>query len=204
MLLLLAIIAAIVVESSFVLQIAEDDEQCFVIRAPPKSLIRGNFDVLDDNLSADPVVVKIFDGDSMEVLYESKRSQSEDIFQVPVTTGGRFYICVQNGVDHDSEDELDRKVGLEVRVSPLPSQDGGAQSLLVAAEELQEKLKNLQNHHDYMRDREAAHRETTELTYTNVVRWSLLEFFVLLGIAVSQIVVLRVFFEKRRYVWDWV
>jgi len=183
-----------------VLKLAEEDEQCFVIRAPPNSLISGNWDVLEDNLSPDPVKFKVLEGDNMDVLYESDQGDSEDTFRVQVKEGGRFNVCVQNGIDYESEDELDRSVGLDVRVSPLPPQEGGAQTLLYTAETLHEKLWNLKNHHDYMRNRESAHRQTTEETFTNVVRWSLLEFVVLLGIAISQIVALRVFFERKRYI----
>ena len=197
---LLLLLITQLLNASFVLQVGTDDEQCFVIRAPPNSLISGNFDVLEDNLSPDPVSVKILEGSNMNTLYVSERGVSEDLFRVQVRDGGRLYVCVQNGIDHESEDELDRKVGIDIRVSSLPKEDSATQRLLNAAEQLSYKILDLQNHQDYMRNREAAHRQVTEETFTYVVRWSLLEFAVLLGVAVAQIIALRVFFERKRYI----
>jgi hypothetical protein len=86
---------------------------------------------------------------------------------------------VQNGVDVESQDELDRTVGLEIRVSPLPLdfplEDAPSQKLLSQAEAVQQRLHDLKNHYDYMRTREAVHRATTEETFSRVVRWSILE-----------------------------
>lgn len=195
--LLLLVLFPLFCEASFVLQIATEDEQCFVIRAPPNSLVSGNFDVLDDHLSPDPITFKLLEGDDMDSLYQSEHGLSEDTFRVRTKEGGRLYACIQNGIDYESEDELDRTVGLDVRVTPLSSQDDG---LLASTEALQEKLWDLQNHFDYMRNREVTHRETTERTFSNVVRWSLLEFCVLLVIAITQVMALRFFFERRRYV----
>ena len=98
------------------------------------------------------------------------------------------------------EDEFDRTVGLEIRVSPLPLEDAPSQQLLSQAEAIQQRLWDLENHYDYMRTREAVHRATTEETFSLVVRWSILEFVVLVGIAVTQVIVLRLFFERKRYI----
>lgn len=203
LLLLLLLSLVLSCHASFVVQIPEDDEQCFVIRAPPNSIVSGNWDVLDDNLSPDPVRFKLLNGDNMQSLYESQRGSSEDTFRVPTKEGGRFYACVSNGVDHESEDELDRSIGLDVRVSLLPQgaqENQGAQELITAAEDITEKMMDLQTHFDYLRNREAAHRATTEDTFTYVVRWSILEFVVLLGIAIAQVLALRMFFERKRYI----
>lgn len=194
-----------VTNASFVLQVAVEDEECLVFRAAPNSLVSGNFDVLDDNLSPNPVRVKLLrleqSTKKLELLYESEEGISEDIFRIPTKQGGRLYVCVQNGMDSDSEDELDRNVGLDVRVSPLPKEENGsAQELIEIALQLRDRMWDLENHLDYMRNREAIHREVTEQTFTHVVRWSIMEFVVLLGIAIAQVLALRRFFERKRYI----
>lgn len=182
-------------QASFILQIATDDELCFVVRVPPNSLLSGNFDVLEDNLSPDPVTVKLLDHD-YNVLYASPKGVSEDIFRV--VTEGRLNLCVQNGLTHESRDSLDRSVGVSLQVSP--NNKDNSTSLLGAAQMLHNKLWDLQTHHDYMRNREAAHRHVTEQTFTHVVRWTICEFVALVLIAMAQVWVLRTFFERKRYI----
>jgi hypothetical protein len=186
--------------ASFVLQVPVKDEHCFVLRVPPNSLVSGNWDALDDHLSPNPITFKILFAENMKHVYQSEFGKSEDIFRIKVESGGRLYACIQNGVDVESQDELDRTVGLEIRVSPLPLEDAPSQKLLSQAEAVQQRLYDLKNHYDYMRTREAVHRATTEETFSLVVRWSILEFVVLVGIAIMQVVVLRLFFERKRYI----
>jgi p24 family protein beta-1 len=183
-------------QASFILQVATDDELCFVVRVPPNSLLSGNFDVLDDNLSPDPVTVKLLDHD-YNVLYASRKGVSEDIFRV--VAEGRLNLCVQNGLTHASRDKLDRSVGVSLQVSPL-FLSNSTNSLLGAAQMFHNKVWDLQTHHDYMRNREAAHRQVTEQTFTYVVWWTIAEFVALVVIALAQVWVLRMFFERKRYI----
>lgn len=200
--LLLLVCLPLCCDASFVFIIPTEDEHCFVLRAPPNSLISGNWDLLDDHLSPDPVTFKLLqeEENDMETLYQSDFGKSEDIFRISTKQGGRIQACLENGMDVDSDDALDRTVGLDIRVSPLPQEDAPSQQLVNEAEALHEKLWDLQNHFDYMRNREAVHRETTENTFENVMRWSILEFVVLVGIAIAQVVVLQLFFERKRYI----
>jgi hypothetical protein len=183
-------------QASFIVQIATDDELCFVVRVPPNSLLSGNFDVLDDNLSPDPVTVKLLDHNN-NVLYASQKGLSEDIFRVEAE--GRLNLCIQNGITHESRDDLDRSVGVSLLISGN-NKYNSTFKLMGAAQNLQSKLWDLQTHHDYMRNREAAHRQVTEQTFTYVVRWTIGEFVALVAIAIAQVMVLRTFFERKRYI----
>jgi hypothetical protein len=180
--------------ASLIVQIAPDDEICFVVRVPPNSLLSGNFDALDDHLSPDPVTVKVLDHDNV-VLYASQKGLSEDIFRVEAE--GRLNVCVQNGLTHTSQDDLHRSVGVSLQVT---AKSNSTFALLGAAQNLHDKLWDLQAHHDYMRNREEAHREITEQTFTYVVRWTIVEFVALVVIAIAQVMALRTFFEKKRYI----
>jgi hypothetical protein len=123
--------------ASFVLQIPVEGEHCFVLRAPPNSLLSGNWDSLEDHLSPNPIRFKILKGDNMKNLYETDHGKSEDTFRVSLKNGGRLYACIQNGIDVESEDELDRTVGLDLRITQLPLDDAPSQQLLNQAESIQ-------------------------------------------------------------------
>jgi hypothetical protein len=196
-------------QASFVLTVPHNDESCVVIRVPSDapSVVSGNFDCLDDSLSPNPVSVLLLDSD-LNQLYKSKRGLSEDLFELQVNSDSdkkqsRLSLCVQNGIHHKSRDKLDRSVGVNVRVSSIPKaellQEEGAM-LLSFSQSISNKLYDLQNHMDYMRARESAHREVAEQTYTYVVRWTVLEAIVLVCVAAAQILYLRKFFETKRYI----
>ena len=78
----------------------------------------GNYDQLDDELSADPLRVTLFDADEKKI-WSSPLGAPEGTFSV-TTTGGRNMLCITNGIDYDDDtgNEDDRTVGFAVRVRP--------------------------------------------------------------------------------------
>lgn len=77
-------------------------------------LYSGNYDCLDDTLSADPISVKLKD-EKGRTLYKSVPGESEAIFELHVKRGGRFSLCLHHKGDAE---ELDRTVGFALRVRP--------------------------------------------------------------------------------------
>jgi emp24/gp25L/p24 family/GOLD len=57
----------------------------------------------------------------------------------------------------------------------------------------------LKDHYDYLRSREEVQRNLVEATLDRVVRWTLLEAVLLIGIASTQVLYFRRFFEKKHY-----
>jgi hypothetical protein len=55
------------------------------------------------------------------------------------------------------------------------------------------------DHYDYLRSREAVQRDLVEATLDRVVRWTVLEAVLLIGIAFGQVLFYRKFFEKKHY-----
>jgi len=106
-------------------------EECIVIRASGMdgrmASISGNYDCLDDDLSARPVSVKLYDSKERAV-WRSSEGASEGTFR---TVGrGRYRLCISNGVDGGGaapdgrgpggrRDGQDREVGFSIRVRDL-------------------------------------------------------------------------------------
>jgi len=228
LLILLSFAAVAPSEGSFAVTVGSGDEVCYVVRAPGNemSIISGNFDCLDDGLDPDPIRVTLYDPDGKRA-WQSEDGEPEGTFAV--RGRGRHQLCIVNGHganppaaagggddDEDSGDGPDgarRTVGFGVRVRPLPrggdtekktpDEEGPdterTERLLDLADDLNEDLNDLRDHQDYLKLREAAHRELTERTFTRVVRWTVLEALVLMGVAGGQVAYLRKFFEQRRY-----
>jgi hypothetical protein len=177
---------------------------------------RGDFDLLDDELSPDPLNVILYNND-FDVVWHSESGATEGSFRFPKVTG-RHLLCIQNGKlgkeegSHDDgyddrvDDGEERTVGFALRVIPpshVMEEEGpdehDALLLMERAEALYEDLAELEDHQGYLREREAAHREIAEKTFAYIWRWTLLEAFVVCAISTSQVLYLRKFFETRRY-----
>ena len=167
-------------------------------------LCSGNYDVLEDDESAEDISVKLLD-ERQRVLWNSVPGESEGTFELHVNKGGRFSLCLQN--DGDEEDG-DRTVGFALRVRgrsrALGDEEVGpdgekALELISWAEELTEEWDTLLDHYDYLRSREAVHEELSDKIFKRVMRWTLVEAALLITIACAQVMYFRAFFEKRRY-----
>ncbi|KAI2511212.1 emp24/gp25L/p24 family/GOLD [Fragilaria crotonensis] len=183
--------------ATFVLNVPAYDEVCFVVRIPPgpeTSLLSGSYDVLDDDIPPDPIVVHVYD-EKFDILYTSQPRTRSGTFAVVVT--GRVNVCVISGFDHESEHQRDhhtRQVGLNVQVKTLDK----TSNVMTTVQRIQSKLWNFRSQYDYMRTREAQHRELAEETFTKLLIWNVIEGICVLLASGLQILYMRRFVEKRR------
>lgn len=202
------------VDAAYVATVPAHDEACFNILSPGAAggTLHGNFDLLNDELSPEPVSVVILDTKEEHVLFRSRRRASEGIFRITLKPEQKVSLCLQNGLvtagrgrksksarTHDGED---RVIGFEYAVEPknenkeVHSQNEKNRK---AAGELHRGLLNLINHHQYMRVREGSHREVVEATFGQLMWWVVLQGIVVIAIAAVQILYFRHFLERRRY-----
>lgn len=202
------------VQSSYIISIPPKDEECFLINSPGAvgGTIFGNFDHLDDNLSAEPLSIVIIDNNEEHVLFRSRRRATEGIFRVKLNPDQQVDLCLQNGIvtagrgkktpTGRAHDGLARVVGFDFSVEEKnEKKEAHSQNdrNIDAAKELTRQMNNLMNHHGYMRVREMQHREVVESTFTQLMWWLILEALCLLAIAAGQILYFRNFLERRRY-----
>lgn len=200
--------------ASYVSVVPPKDEVCFDIRTSPgkSGTLHGNYDHLDDELSSDPVSVVVIDDDEQHVLYRSRRRSSEGTFTIQLKPDQKVNLCIQNGIlsagrgrksaSERPHDGHSRAVGftfsVEARNEALELESQNAK-IVQAAKDLARDLGNLHNHHEYMRTREARHREVVETTFSQLLTWVILEGVMVILIAGGQILYFRRFLERRRY-----
>jgi hypothetical protein len=143
------------------------------------------------------------------ILWSSHSTETEGIFEVTTHVGGKHRLCLENG-KHFKDDGLQRHIGWAIRVRKQqalrslredvvgPDQER-ALDLVYLAESLEEEWDSLLDHYGYLRDRETTHTVMSASIMTRVVRWTILEGLSLFFIAFCQVMYLRKFFEKRRY-----
>jgi hypothetical protein len=203
-----------IVDAAYIVSIPAYDESCFVIGSPGAAggTLHGNFDHLNDEQSSEPLSVVVIDTKAETVLYRSRRRATEGIFKITLKPDQKVNLCLQNGIvtagrgrkskstrAHDGEDRI---VGFEFSVEPKDenkeahSQNDKNQKV---ASELQRGLKNLINHHQYMRMREGKHREVVESTFSRLMWWVVFEAITVAAVAGLQIIYLRNFLERKHY-----
>ena len=161
--------------------------------------------MLDDDLSSSPVSARLESNE--QILWSSHITDTEGMFEVTTQVGGKHRLCLENG-KHFKGDGLDRHIGWAIRVRKQaralgenmigPDQER-ALKLVNWAEDLGEEWETLLDHYGYLRDREATHAILSTSIISRVIRWTILEGLTLLLIALAQVMYLRKFFEKRRY-----
>lgn len=172
---------------------------------PPRALRSGDFDLLDDDLSSTPISARLESDE--KILWSSHSTDTEGIFEVTTHVGGKHRLCLENG-KHFKDDGLQRHIGWAIRVRKQaralqedvigPDQER-ALELVNWAEALGEEWESLLDHYGYLRDRETTHTVMSASIMSRVVRWTILEGLSLFLIAFCQVMYLRKFFEKRRY-----
>lgn len=203
-----------IVDAAYVTSVKAKDEECYAIHSPGNAggILYGNFDLLDDNLSSEPVSVVIIDAKEEHVLFRSRRKSSEGVFRVHLKTDQKVNLCLQNGLvtagrgrkspSAKAHDGQDRLIGFTYIIEPkdekaeIHAQQG---KNIRAAGELTRALGNLINHHQFMRTREGKHREVVENTFSQLMWWLILEALIVIAIAGGQILYFRNFLERRRY-----
>lgn len=181
----------------------------------------GNYELLegDESVSADPLLVYIIDEKQTEkLLYKSKPGEASGGFQVPIHPGGRgYWMCVQNSShgpdappDLDEEEHPDFKtrfVGFSYRIvdivldkpAPLLIDEYSTIEWMQKSSDVENELRAMMNHQEYMRVRESQHRHVVEQTFSSLLFWSLAEALTVIFGAVGQVMYFRRFLEKKRY-----
>mmetsp|Transcript_5298 Transcript_5298/g.8112 ORF Transcript_5298/g.8112 Transcript_5298/m.8112 type:complete len:222 (-) Transcript_5298:122-787(-) len=201
----------IAVEGAFSATVESGEEHCYNVIAPAgvQSVIHGNFDILDDDESPDPIGVVLYDS-KMTPVWRSEREAQEGTFSI--TGEGKYELCIQNGSMGSDDyvapkDGIDREVGFAIRVVPpqrgiegeAGPDDRLTSHLIELSEKLMEGLDTMTDHQEYMRERENRHAMLADSTFNRVKEWTFLEAIVLVLISFGQVLYLKKFFEQRRY-----
>lgn len=185
---------------------------------PSNKMLSGNYELLDQRLSAEPVVVYVMEND--KVVWHSKENTPYDRFHVPLETNKRYWICLQNsshgplaeGEEGEHPDDEARVLGFSYRVhskTRLAPAAAAAEaqpdfdeekfnSWVEKAEDLADDLSDFKDHFEYIKRREADHRSLVEATFDACLTWTIVEVGIVVTMAVGQVIFYRRFLEKKQ------
>ena len=201
--------------ATYILEIPSGDEECLVIRIPGNtaSVLTGDFEWVDD-ISPQPGFV-ILQNEDFESLYESPDGSPGGEFSV--VGKGTFHLCLSNGIFGGDDlvafegyvDEVTRHVAVNYRVRPQMDEMNGSGEqgaddektahLLKLSGEVLDGIDFLLDHQTNWRAREAEHFKLAKSTYRRVMKWTLAEAGILVVVSAAQVMYLRKFFERKRY-----
>mmetsp|Transcript_35007 Transcript_35007/g.39091 ORF Transcript_35007/g.39091 Transcript_35007/m.39091 type:complete len:229 (+) Transcript_35007:88-774(+) len=203
----------VIVDASYAISIEPDDEECYIFMTPTDvgftTIITGSYEVLNDDVDSYELAVKVSKLDNGESLYESPAGIQEGDFTLEnIQSSSKFSICFQNNADNDDvENEFD--VGFNVRFDKRPTRtlddkvsgpDGERASQLIdKAAKIHQNWNTLQDHFDFLRNREGIHYHMNEEIMNRLSRWTYIEAFLVIAMSVGQVMYWKKFFEKRRY-----
>lgn len=161
-------------------------------------------------MEAKELAVSFSNSNTGAVLYNAPTGTREGNFRLDHTMiqpDSRYLLCFQNN-DSDDDSENDFDVGFSVHFTNPPralkegeiGPDGErALKLVEKAIAIQEDWTNMEDHFDFVRNREALHREMHNSILSRLRRWNNLEILVVIGMATLQVMYWKKFFETRRY-----
>ena len=146
-------------------------------------------------------------------LWKSSEEESEAIFSVTVMEPNqRLALCFRAEWDQAGDDyvasirEVEIGFGLQVHPMPrtLPDEENGpdaqrALDLIQSAISVETDWSNLMDHFSFLRSREATHIKLTSEILDRIMGWTIVEAFVVIFMAVGQVLYWKKFFEQKRY-----
>ncbi|KAL7579750.1 hypothetical protein ACA910_021891 [Epithemia clementina (nom. ined.)] len=214
---LLASLALQTTWGSMVVSIQAGSHECFYTRIPSgqKSIVSGNYDLLDDEASSELISAWLEkrtgpNPSDVTTVWKSHFDEDEDSFSLSVDPDGKFGLCFQvyNKDDDFAKQSATYQVGFNLRVTPVPrSLEEGtagpdaerALELVQSAVFVENDWKDFIDHFDYLRSREASHTTLMHQIRDRVLGWTVVEAILVITMAVVQILYWRRFFETRRY-----
>ena len=177
-------------------------------------LSSGNFDLLDDGVEGSSLTAWITkvagDHGVGSTLWRSEDEDHEEDFSVKVDPVGKYELCFELETDPSNDEYAESyEVGFDLRLDPavpramdeeLKGPDTEqALNIIESARSLEIDWKNLVDHYVYLRNREGLAVQMSQQIQDRVAGWTFLEAFLVIGMAVGQVLYWKKFFETRRY-----
>ncbi len=187
-------------------------KKCFFEELPKDTLVVGTYRAEEwnpdttsytdnPNTGIQITVEEVFDNDHRVV---NQKGHSNGRFTFTAAESGEHRLCLQTNAGGGWFTKTHVKLHLDLAIgatSKIERADKGKMNDLVQrVKDLENRLLDIKREQVFQREREAEFRDQSESTNARVVRWTIVQLFVLAVTCAWQLTHLRGFFQKQKIV----
>lgn len=197
---------------SYIVELKPHDEDCIQIR--PGTNSQRQLDGSYEHLTPGPAELLVLENYDVIMRFQSSRDQ----FSIPLKPSRRYSVCAQSTQPLADDGRvatplllLDPSATQSIAISLQMSkqQQPQQQRLIVDVDthtlvwnsksrNVAQGLQSLVQHHQFIKMREADHRNVTEGTFAAILLWTLIEAAMVLTVAVGQVLIFQRYLERKR------
>lgn len=181
---------------AYVVTLDAHSEECFYEKAIAGTKLGFTFEVMEGGFL--DIDVSIFDPDG-NLLHQEPKSTSGK-YTIEANKSGQYKYCFSNRMSTVTPKVVMFSVETAREVQHKLSGAEGQEKLDEMIKSLTTSITSVKHELEYLSVRDRIHRQINETTNSRVVVWTWVEFFVLLGVSLGQVVYLKRFFEVRRVI----
>lgn len=196
LLVLLSIYLAIYIKQTdaYITTLDAHSEECFFEKAIAGTKLGFTFEVLDGGFF--DIDVTIYDPDGSMIHQEPKASSGK--YTIEASKDGQYKYCFSNKMSTVTPKvvmfSIETARQVQHKLSGAQEQDRMNNMI----KDLTNSMMSVKHELDYLSVRDRIHRRINDETNSRVITWTWVEFIILLGVSLGQVVYIKRFFEVRR------
>ena len=169
-------------------------EECYHEKAIASTKLGFTFEVVEGGFL--DIDVTIFDPDGNMIHQEPKASSGK--YTIEANKDGAYKYCFSNKMSTVTPKVVMFSIETARQVQHKISGAENHDRVKDMVKDLENAMTSVKHELEYLSVRDRIHRHINDSTNSRVVVWTWVEFFILLGVSLGQVVYIKRFFEVRR------
>lgn len=195
-LLLLFLISTIERTEAYITTLDAHSEECFFEKAIASTKLGFTFEVIEGGFL--DIDVSIFDPDGNMIHQEPKASSGK--YTIEANKDGAYKYCFSNKMSTVTPKVVMFSIETARQVQHKLSGAQDQEKMNDMIKDLTNSMSSAKHELEYLLVRDRIHRQINESTNSRVIVWTWVEFLILLGVSLGQVIYLKRFFEVRRVI----
>lgn len=179
---------------SYIITLDAHSEECFYEKAISSTKLGFTFEVMEGGFL--DIDVTIHDPDGNMIHQEPKATSGK--YTIEANKDGPYKYCFSNKMSTVSPKVVMFSIETARQVKHKMSGAQDQERVTDMVRELDNAMTTVKHELEYLSVRDRIHRRINESTNSRVIHWTWVEFLILLGVSVGQVLYIKRFFEVRR------
>lgn len=180
--------------AAYITTLDAHSEECFFEKAIAGTKLGFTFEVIEGGFL--DIDVTIFDPDGSQIHHEPKASSGK--YTIEASKDGHYKYCFSNKMSTVTPKvvmfNIETARQVQHKLSGAQEQDRMNDMIKT----LTNSMTSVKHELEYLSVRDRIHRRINDETNSRVITWTWVEFLILLGVSLGQVVYIKRFFEVRR------